>query len=219
MDTPDKDIITSLEAVNDEVNKLFELLKVSFRGRVYGDDVVRDALATLILTDGVLYQKLTPIFKSQSTSKVIEFAALARLLLESLGVISWILGEPEQGANRAQRYMDTGLDLNDHYNNLTKDGFGVARRTRSRLPSTEKLLQATGIEELKGWYDELNYFIHPSSAVMMHGAAGDLHKVLNFGIFIAGDVFAEAIRRVAGTFDLPQGTIDAAKLVHTRSIS
>jgi hypothetical protein len=219
MDIPDKDIIASLESVNDEVNRLFELLKVSFKGRVYSDDVVKDALATLVLTDGVLYQKLTSIFKSQSTSKVIEFAALARLLLESLGVISWILGEPGQEVNRAQRYMDTGIDLNDHYNNLTKDGFGVARRTRSRLPSTEKLLQATGIEELKGWYDELNYFIHPSSALMMHGFAGNLHKVLNFGIFIAGDTFAEAILRVAYTFGLPQTTIDAAKLVHTRDIS
>lgn len=202
-----------IDSIVDEVLLLSQELRKNLNG-TYDENELRNALLTLIATETALYGKLATIFKNQANSKIIEFAALARLLLESHAVICWILKDPAREYGRSKRFMNTGWDLQVHYNRIFKNGYGKAKRTRTRLESTETLLKTVNSTELLNWYDELNYFIHPSSAVLTQSSLGGIEKTIGFGVWVAGNIFADSVLKISNKLDFGVDIQDIARHVH-----
>lgn len=208
---------SEIDKVVDEVLDLSLDLKANMNG-VYDENNLRNALVTLIVLELGLYDKLATIFKTRTTSKIVEFASIARLLLESHATICWILDSEGDTHTRGEQFMETGWDLQKHYNNLLTKGYGLAKRTNSRLPSTETRMKTMNIPELVNWYDELNFYIHPSAAIMTQHFTGGLPKTIDFGIWVAGNVYADSILKIADELNIQTDIRDKAKTIHELDI-
>ncbi|TAL14382.1 hypothetical protein EPN95_03230 [Patescibacteria group bacterium] len=213
----DKEIQNKITKIVKQVLLLSEDLKANLKG-VYDKNNLRNALVALIVSETALYKKLATIFETRSASKIVEFASIARLILESHAVICWILESEGNEQVRAGRFMDTGWDLQKHYNNLFLKGYGRAKRTRHRLPTTETLIKTMNTPELVNWYDELNFYIHPSTAILTQQFPEGLLNTIDFGVFVAGNVYADSILKVAKMLNFEVSIVDAAKTIHTFDI-
>lgn len=216
MDISDE-IWNEIDKIVDQVLALSSDLKASMDG-VYSEDNLHKALVTLIVLETALYKKLATISKRRTTYEIVEFASIARLLLESHATICWILDSEGDQQTRSTQFMETGWDLQKHYNSLTVKGYGLTKRTRSRLPSTEQRMKTMNSPELVNWYDELNFYIHPSAAIITQHFTGGLPRVVGFGIWIAGNVYADSILKVSGELNLPAGIISKAEVIHTLDV-
>lgn len=216
--TVEYEVWIEIDKIVSQVLQLSKDFKKSLEGGVYGEDDLQNALVTLMGLETGLYGKLATIFKSRTTSKIVEFASIARLLLESHATICWILDSEGSEQTRGTQFMETGWDLQKHYNNLTSRGYGLTQRTRSRLPTTETRMKTMGVPEMVNWYDELNFYVHPSAAIMTQHLAGGLQKTIDFGIWIAGNIYADSILKIAKQLDTPDSVAKKANIIHSLDI-
>lgn len=190
----------------DNVNSVLHIseeLKKELKNKVIDEkDNLHNALLTLIVLEASSYNKLAKIFNMSDTSKIIEFASVSRLLLESHAIICWILDSKDDRENRGTKFMETGWDLQKHYNNLISNHDGDVKRARHRLPSTEKMMKTMHNRTLINWYDELNYYVHPSAAIITQLFVGGIQKTIDIGMIFSVGVYTDSILKIADILDL-----------------
>jgi hypothetical protein len=185
-------------------------------GAVTAGQGLKISITALLSLEIITFHKLTKIYNSgiNRGTSLIEFSALARLLIESFSMACWILEVPEKQLERSRKFNLTGSDLVSHYNRIGQMGGKKIRRTRSRTKvSTSKTLEISSkeIPTITVWYDELNYFLHPTTSLMQETIEQRANSHIDFGVSFAIDILAVSIQKFSSIMGLSNAVINQAK--------
>lgn len=151
----------------------------------WGENELDDAVFMLILQSYTFYNYVIDAYFDE---RLIKMAPFARGLIECHATVYWILEQSEKKDVRARKFIASGEDLYSHLNSILTHS--TVKRTKSRLPTIETRMKSAGGAFIH-WYDELNYFVHSSSAYVMWFYSGHVNGFMDISMILSSTIYLE----------------------------